>query len=672
MKLLDIYSILLSNWINGGGFNKKGRLQSTSIDAQYNVIFTKTHAKQVYRIAGIKPNNADIDFISYLRDRMFEMHPEVELVITLDEHPVKLSVTGDKFNRAASRAYDAYESYSEAFNSQSGIARITGKTYRLPGGGRIRLSRNKLDNLYQLRSSYLYLFSQISSGEQVTLTNIFLEIVGKDVREVRRASDSLYGLLGIMDIGLQQVKSVNKAFMQEIGPAAPSPKTLNKKFLPQLLFTPENTTAWSPYKARGLSGDAGNSAILLGCDLRSRLPFSVDLFRSGNAQVFMVLGKTGSGKTYTCFQIALSLLALGVNISCIDIKGNEWKQIAGCCSSTKIINFDATNQCFVNTLRLDDIMIDGISAIDAYNTAVEGTVKLMMLLVNLAPGEGNPSDAELVLREAVLKVYSMRGVDPNNISSFADTKDISYAEILPILETLGSTATYTDKQRYMVKLARARLNNYFGTSGLFADSFRKEISLGDILHSQFVIYEFNKNSGAQESSLDVLRVFMVQFLDMKKASVLKAQKRFVSFFYEELQRVSQFAGLLSFICAQVTGARSNNAIVFLLLNSLKVLQGKEGQDVRSNLTSVICGLCEDNDTDFIEEEMSRPWVAHQLRLFAAKQNVYRHAFAASVDTGQNVYETVFRVDIPDALSRQFRTRTIEFRRFRYHLSVRAS
>ena len=228
MKLLDIYSILLSNWLNGSAFTKKGRLQSTSIDAQYNVIFTKSHVKQVYRLTGIKPVNSDIDFIDYLRDRMFEMHPEVELNIIIDSHPVHISVTDDKFNRAASKAYETYESYNEAFNSQSGLARITGKTYRLPGGGRLRLSRERLDDLFQIRSSYLYIFNKISAGETVSLIDVFFEVVGTDFKEVKRAGDDLYGMLGVMNMGLQQVKSANKAFMLEMGPAVPSPQTLLK------------------------------------------------------------------------------------------------------------------------------------------------------------------------------------------------------------------------------------------------------------------------------------------------------------------------------------------------------------------------------------------------------------------------------------------------------------
>lgn len=658
MKLFDIYSWLLSSWLNGGAFARAGRLQSTSIDAQYNVIFTKTHVKQVYRITGIKPENADVAFVDYLRSRMFEMHPNVEIVVNEICHPIHLNVNDDKFNRAFQRAASSYSDYKEAFESQTGIARLTGKTYRLPGGGRLKLSRERLDDLNQVYQSYLYLFNHMSTGGTISLVNIFIEVIGQDIRDVRRAGNDLYGIFGSLNIGVELVKSANKAYMLEMGPAVGIPMTkLNKKFLPQLLFTDENSAAFTTYKSRGLVGNSGSHSILMGLDFRSRLPFSIDPFRSGNAQVFMVLGKTGSGKTYSCFQIATSLLAIGCHISAIDIKGREWSQIAGV-TATKIISFDARNQSFVNTLRLDDMLIDGMSPVEAFNTAVNGTVQLMMLLVNLSPGEGNESDAELVIREAVMKMYSLKSVDPSNPSSFLRTRHMKYAEILPILEDLATTNSYTDEQKYMIKLSRSRLMNYFGISGLFADAFRNEISLGDVLSSKFVIYEFNKNSGTMESSLDTLRIFMVQFLDTKKLSVLKLQNKFMGCFYEELQRCEQFGNLLTFICHQVTGARSNNALIFLLLNSLKVLQGKEGQDIRSNITSFVCGYAEDNDIDFIEESMGKPWIAHQLRLFSAKQQIYRNCFVCQVDTGREVFETVYKVELPKDISRRFRTRTI--------------
>ena len=659
MKLFDIYSILISNWLNGGSFSRAGRLQSTSIDAQYNVIYTKTHVKQIYRITGVKPVNVDLAFVDYIKNRMFELHPMVEIIVNEVSHPTHIKVNDDKFNRAFQRAASTYTDYKEAFDSQTGIARITGKTYRLPGGARLRLSREKLDTLEQVYQSYLYLFNHISAGGTVSLVNIFIEVVGTNIRDVRRAGNDLYGILGALNIGVELLKSANKAYMLEMGPAVGLSATkINKKFLPQLLFSDENSTAWSSYKSRGLVG-GGKGAILLGRDFRSSLPFSIDIFRSGNAQVFMLLGKTGSGKTYAAFQMALSAMALGICVSAIDVKGREWSQIASYSSGTKIITFDERHPSFVNTLRLDDIEANAGNADEVFETAIRGTVQLFMLVLNLQPGECNPTDAEMVMREAVMKMYSNRHIDPKNPSTFKDTAGMSYGEVLPILEILATTQSYTDDQKAAVRLARARLHSYFGESGLFRDAMRNEISLGDVMSSPFVIYELNKNQNSQTDSLDALRVFMIQFLDSKKKAKLKEQGKFLMAFYEELQRTPQFASLLQFICSETTGSRSNNAIIVLLLNSLKVLQSKEGQDIRSNITSIITGYVEDNDIDSIENDFNRPWVAHQLRLFRDKQNIYRHAFACQIDTGIDVFETVYRVDLPKSVSKSFYTRTIK-------------
>lgn len=655
MKLLDIYSYLISNWLNSGNFVNAGRMEATSIKPEYNLIFTKGHVKQVIQIMGIKPVNMDICFIDYIRDRMFELHPDVETNITMLEYPVHLDVNSDKFRRAMNRANEAYSTYREAFESQGAMARLTGKTYRLPNGARLKLSKEKLESLEQVQVSYTHLYTHITGGGTVSQTKIFVELIAKDKRAIKRAENDLYGVLGSANIGVRPLKAANKAYLWEMGPAVPAPKTLTKKFLPQLLFTSENDAAFSSYKSRGLVG-GGKGALLLGMDFRSRLPFSIDIFKSAGAQVFMLLGKTGSGKTYTAFQAALSALALGEYVTAIDIKGREWAQLTAAVDA-KIITFDERNPSFVNTLRLDDLDTSEGNANELFQVAVRGTVTMFMLAINLQPGEGNPNDAEMVIREAVLKMYSLRGVDPANPATFAETRTMKYAEVLPVLETLQTTTSYTSDQRNMVVLARARLNAYFGDSGMFSDAFRNEISLGDVLDSPFVIYEFNKNQGAMTDSLDVIRIFMVQFLDSKKKSMLKLKGRFLFCFYEELQRCDQFGNLLEYICGDVTGSRSNNAVIFLLLNSLRVLQGERARDIRSNITSYLVGFVEDNDINTIREDFGKEWLAGQLRLFADRQQVYRNCFAAVVDTGVENLETVFKVNLPANLSEAFKTRT---------------
>ena len=156
-KLLQIYSILLANWLDGGSQVRRGRMQATDIVPEYNVIFTKSVVKKVYKLSGIRPTGLNLAYIDFLRERMFDLNPDVELIITEHNYPTHVDVNSEKFNRQMSRANEAYSSYKEAYDSQGGLARLTGKTYRLPGGGRLRLSKERLDDLYQGFVSYYYL-----------------------------------------------------------------------------------------------------------------------------------------------------------------------------------------------------------------------------------------------------------------------------------------------------------------------------------------------------------------------------------------------------------------------------------------------------------------------------------------------------------------------------------
>ena len=653
MKLLDLYATIISHWLNAGGFSRREKMHAMDIAPGYNTIYTRNFAKRVFRVSGIKPVNSDVAFIEYVRERMFELHPSVEVIVTIHNYPVRVDVNSEKFQRSLNKASEMYSNYMQAFESQPALARLTGKTYRMPGGGRLRLSKDKLDELYQMYRTYTYLYTHISQGGTTCLTEVFFELCSKDDKALHRAAFDMPSLLSPFNIGVHELTGITRTYLHSFGPATPPPLKLNKKFLPQLLFSDEDSAAFATYKSRGLVGDRG---LLLGVDFRSRLPFMVNIFAAPSAQVFLLMGKTGSGKTYTAFQMATSALAMNEYVSAIDIKGREWVRLTSICDA-KILTFDARNPSFVNTLRLDDMNANKSNASEFFNSAVYGTVSLLMLIVNLQPGEGNPNDLELVLREAVLKLYSMNGIDPNNPASFERSASLKYQDVLPLLEDLSVTRTYTDDQRKMTVLAKARCHAYLGASGIFAEAFKNEITLGDIMDSNFVIYEFNKNQGVMTDSLDVIRIFMVQFLDSKKKSMLREKGKFLFCFYEELQRCEQFGNLLEYICADVTGSRSNNAVVVLLLNSLKILQGERAQDIRSNITSIIAGLVEDNDITSIREDFNRPWVAHQLELFRDRPSIYRNCFAAYVDTGAEVLQTIYKAYLPSATGKSFQTRT---------------
>ena len=650
--LLDIYSLYIAHFLNNGAFLRKGKISSTSIKADYNIIMTKQSIKKIFRITVIKPINKDLAFLDLIRDKMFEECPNVRTNFNMTMTPSSLNITSEKFINSFSRAADKYEVYKEVFESQEGVAKITGKTYRLPGGGSVKLSKKHLEALQHGFESFNYVYQYVGNGGSMMQTTLFIEAVADDIKLLNRYSQRLRSLCTQLEIDCVEVKGATKAYLNEFGPATPPKDKINKKFQPQLLMSDENISAFSTYKSRGLVGGSG---ILFGMDYRSKLPLCVNLFESASAQVCVIGGKTGSGKTFAAFQLALSLAAEGVAISAIDIKGREWVKISKYIDC-KVITFDEQNPSFVNTLRLDDMYVTRDNAQELYNTAVNGTVMLLSIIVGLPDNDERITDLNMFLREAVQKLFSINNVNPENPDSFINSRNITYSDLMPILSDLTLCASYTDEQKNVATLARSRCYAYLGESGLFSDAFSKEITLHSVVSTPLVIYEFNKNSGVMTDTLDVIRIFMVQFLDTKKKAQLKKERKFLACFYEELQRSHQFGNLLEYICADVTGSRSNNVLIFLLLNSLKVLNMVRSQDIKSNITSFIMGRMEKMDAKIMREDFGQYWIADQLDIFNQRPMEYPNCFAAHLDTGAHVYETVYKVITPEHVTKVFTTR----------------
>ena len=651
LGLLDIYSFYIAHFLTNGAFLRRGKMSATSIKADYNVIMTKQAIKKIFRVTVITPINKDLAFLDLIRDRMFEECPNVRTSFNMTMQPSQLGITSEKFASAFSRAADKYEVYKEVFESQDGVAKITGKTYRLPGGGAIKLNKKRLEGLKQAFESYNYVYQYVGNGGSVMQTHLFIEAVGDNIKDLNRYAQRLYSLCTQLDMDCMEVRGAMKAYLTEFGPAAPPALKINKKFQPQLLMSDENVSAFSTYKSRGLVG----SGILFGMDYRSKLPLCVNLFETASAQVFVIGGKTGSGKTFAAFQIAMSLAAENVAISAIDIKGREWVKLSKYIPC-KVITFDEKNPSFVNTLRLDDLDANANNAQELYNTAVNGTVMLLSLIVGLADNDERTPDLQMFLRESVQKLYSINNVNSDNYLSFIYTRNLSYKDLLPILSDLTLCASYTEEQKAVATLARSRCYSYLGESGMFSDAFKNEITLNDIMANPLIVYEFNKNSGAMTDSLDIIRIFMVQFLDTKKKAQLKERKQFLACFYEELQRSPQFGNLLEYICADVTGSRSNNVLIFLLLNSLKVLNMSRTQDIKSNITSFIMGRMDKSDAITMREDFGQSWIADQLDIFNNKTVEYANCFAAHIETGANTYETVYKVITPEHITEVFTTR----------------
>lgn len=114
---------------------------------------------------------------------------------------------------------------------------------------------------------------------------------------------------------------------------------------------------------------------------------------------------------------------------------------------------------------------------------------------------------------------------------------------------------------------------------------KNELTVSEIIESPFVIYNMNKNNAETLSTLDDLKIYMSQFLDGEKHFLRKQQKLHTAAFYEELQRCGSLSTLVRSISARVTGSRSNNLSVFLLLNAITTLDSDAFRAIKSNITT---------------------------------------------------------------------------------------
>ncbi|WP_394863677.1 hypothetical protein [Paraclostridium bifermentans] len=521
MKLSQIYSEFFTNWLTDGFFINKDKISSVGIKPGFDRIFTKGYIRKIWVVEKI-PVRYERNLVEALRDNMFEELPNCKTYVNILNCPTTIQTNSDTFKRSMHKAEDDYSAYKEVFEKLTGTEKVVGKDIRVSSSKKITIKKSRLEKYKNTYDSYEYVYRGITSGMTFSKSTIVIEALCPDERSMRAYKKEMNCFLRNNEIEFKEMRGTISKFLTNYGISSYMQKGSRQS---GVLFSDENLAGCSPYRNRGLVGGGG---LLLGIDWKTKLPFLVNFFESGAGQILMLLARTGSGKTFVAFQMCLSLIAEGVHCSVIDIKGNEWIKLkrfidkvesrkGKTARKAKVLYFamGSTSSRFVNTLRLDDVTPDKKDCKEFYNMAVSGTINILSIMTNLQPGEGNIIDLENILEQAIGKLYSKYGVFNDRPETFAKTKGIRYEEIVPIITELQNSTSYTDEQRKMCKLICSRCSNFLQAEGKYSEAFKNEITLGEVLDSDLVIYSFGKNENQLLDSMDSLRVFMVQFLDTK-------------------------------------------------------------------------------------------------------------------------------------------------------------
>ncbi|GAA0101695.1 hypothetical protein UT300012_24100 [Paraclostridium bifermentans] len=653
----------LINTMTDGSLLNRDKMGATGLRPSYDRVMTQKYIRKMWAISKL-PNEYDSNLTEMIRYQMTTNFPDCKTIINIHSKPKKVAVDTNLFKRLMGSATKEYQRQEQVFNMLDDTDQMTGKTVRLGGSRKVVITKERRDKAKYEMMSYRHVF-QHQNGEGAFMRSVIIvEGLFPNEAVMVKYKEKLQGLLRGQNIGFREVRNDVTAFLTNYGVAGYVNNEVDQK---TMLVSDRALSSQTPYRVRGLVGGTG---ICLGLDRRTYFPFMINFFGSSSAQVCLVYGRTGSGKSYMCFSTCLALIFEDVHCSVVDIKGDEWNKLMKLVPGSVEIKMGGAGARFVNTLRLDDIEVDSENADAYYEMAVTGTRELLTLMV--APDDKDNismPDLKDVLSTAIIKTYNTHGIFRDKPETFKRTKNLSLGKVLDELSTLAKSSTYEKiGKNDLVYKVIDRCSAFLSAEGLYATAFRNEITIGDILRAPLVIYSFGKNDGAMLDTLDSIRVFMVQYLDTKKQAIRKRNKEHSAAFYEELQRCNQFGRLIQFISHSVTGSRSNNVILFLLSNDLSAFDTKDMQPVRSNITTKIIGKTNSVDLEILKDRYGCEDIVNDINL-VSKDVDFENCFVIKYDTGQNVSGGAVKSEARDSaiiktvvykeLEEQFRTRDLK-------------
>lgn len=650
MKISELYSEYFANWISDGSMIGRDKISLLGIRPLFDRFLTNKCITKVWAVLGV-PVHFDINLSQLIRTEMHEAFPDVRTVVHMYNLPVNVNVNHDVYKRQMNTAATKYYQYRDVFESLTEVEQETGYTGRLGNGVKFSIDSRTLGKIRDVYDSYMYVHNTVEHAKEFVNTYYFIQASCADKSTMTRYDKELMKRLHGRGITVKRVRGNLGQYLDNFCPASFKQSDVSK--FSTMLLSQENVAAMLPNKTKGLVGRRG---FMIGEDKQTHLPFTLDLTGSDMAQVIMICGKSGCGKTFLGEEIVTQLTAFKVHCSVTDIKGGEWNKLSKYVDLLEI-DMGGSSARFVNLMRLDDLKCTKDDCVEAYDSAIYNTVGIFEVVTNLQPHEGNVADLRSILSQAVEKVYTMNNVIKTNPDTFANTAKFKYEMVLPVLSDLEASKSYTAEQKQLCKMIKSRCSPYFMSEGRYSSAFLNELTVADVLVTPFIIYNFNKNAGEDLDVIDNVRVFMARCMDSRKHFIRKRKGLHQAVFYEELQRCGGMSTFIRNISTDVTGSRSNNLTVFLLLNAVSTFDAEIFAAIRSNITTRIIGKVEEEDIDRLVTGYGCSKIEDYMRMiYDNENNAFDHCFAIQYDTGSDSNKLILHAVMPEDMQKQLSTR----------------
>lgn len=605
-------------------------------------------AKGVTRVVQIKemPYEFHRELITLINNMVTKVDSTVRVSSYIEAEGCKIPIAHPTFVSKANKALEKYVQTDQLYRGLGTIHQKSG-VFRHNGVSMKSFGKEDVVAAKQTSESYTDVRNNIrQNGGVYFLTKVFIHLTFVDVNSSKASFDSIFsGIQGIV----KKAERIDKKMGTYLLNSSPAVTNQQGVQYSTLLTSEESLTNLMPYRSQGLIATQGTR---LGTDVRKKAPFYLDTHATSEGSSVLVMGTAGSGKTVFSYHYSLQAMATETSTIYLDLKGGTVNNALGKLMDNYItLDFSGKNAKFINPMILSKVNKEY-----SVKDATETTAVWLALMVDLAPGEGHPTDLDRLLKSAIKGYYTELGVTDSNTDTYSKTSVMELGKLVSHLGSNRQQSTSEDEIRiYEIAIKRISALLYEHNMNLNTNA----IDVTSLYDYDAIIFDFNKDQSNTIDRIDVIRIFSVMFFTKQMSSFNKRLQRYTMLFADEGNQYLGIKGLASYISDVTARARSSNASVVFITNSLSVVQHEELSGFRSNIAVYIVGKSNDAELSLLTELNNSPLLYSNAKRIGKYPGNYKHSFAVhSTLNGYNV-DAIVRADIPPEVEEAFRSRTVK-------------
>ena len=644
---------------------KDESLSHVELQIEHDRIYTKNSVKKVWNIRALD-TFVDVGILGSIRNDMKMLIPQAKTEVIVHTEPYHVSFYDKKIQDKYAYWVGVHNNLQKQLSEMDEVETLKDNYKKrtledkVSGLGSGAYNEVRLKNIKDMIASFQKLESNTNNMGTAVLASVFIECKCPDEDVLEMYEERLEKLLQRHKMRFKPVEEDLKEYLINYGMASLN-KEKNIKYEPSIVLTDRDEADMTDY-SQGRLGDPVFQ-IYIGTDIDTGSPIFLNFTRNQKAQVILVAAKTGFGKTYVCKTTSLFHKLNKHRVCIMDYKGNEWGAL-GELYKYERISFSTKNPSFVNKMKIS--LIGNEEDIRAsYYTSLRGTVKDMVTLVN--PNKEQFDDVETLAYEIVQGIFLKFLVEPGNINTYHLSHEINMAdEIWKAISSASNQAGMIERHGQILTLTLKRLEQYFSPLGGKRYLFENEIMIDDILKSEGIVFDLGMNRGEQHNlpyKELLLRMHNMIYLMDIYTTYNKTQGLFTVKYFEEIQRTLTDERFLSMYNSAVSGGRSDNVIVYLLVNTAESLLSSEHPDalaITENITTRLGGFMEEEPRRIFAEKSGLQ--KHKYKLDRIYSDIrYNNCFVIAYDTGAYRDVATINTRIPPEVtaSDYFKSREVE-------------